>query len=199
MGTLENVNHLDLVGWINPARFKWAQMTGKQINFRPATFYLAIADMLAREVDGVVDEDTNDDSSGTSRMGEGAKIRSDSPGELADRENCHRSNMSPGLTELRFAADAGEVIDDTVIKRPGLNADPLSSHFSKAGLPRTTSLNRDERTSMVSRANRASAPAEGNVLSNWASQMSDSLNSLTQNSSSSSQSPGIGSTGALRS
>ncbi|KAF9076095.1 Alpha/Beta hydrolase protein [Rhodocollybia butyracea] len=191
MGTLENVNHLDLVGWINPARFKWAQITGKQINFRPATFYLAIADMLAREVDGVVDEDTKDGSSGASRAGEGAKTRSDSPGELVDRENCHKSSARPGLTELRFAADAGEVIDDTVIQRPGLNADPLS-HFSKASLP-PPPLDRDERNSTVS-----STTEEGNVLSNWASQMSDSLNSLTQSSSSSSQSSGIGST-ALRS
>uniref|UniRef100_D8PRX4 GPI inositol-deacylase n=2 Tax=Schizophyllum commune (strain H4-8 / FGSC 9210) TaxID=578458 RepID=D8PRX4_SCHCM len=52
LGTLEGVNHLDLVGWINPARYKWAEMMGKEISFRPATFYLGISDMLAREVDG---------------------------------------------------------------------------------------------------------------------------------------------------
>ncbi|KAG6854226.1 hypothetical protein C0991_009244 [Blastosporella zonata] len=53
LGTLQHVNHLDLVGWINTARYKWAEMMGKEIKFRPATFYLGIADMLAGEVDGV--------------------------------------------------------------------------------------------------------------------------------------------------
>ena len=52
MGTLSQVNHLDLVGWINTARYKWAEIMGKEIKFRPATFYLGIADMLAREVEG---------------------------------------------------------------------------------------------------------------------------------------------------
>ncbi|KAG6817706.1 hypothetical protein H0H87_004497 [Tephrocybe sp. NHM501043] len=53
LGTLQHVNHLDLVGWINTARYKWAEMMGKEIKFRPATFYLGIADMLAGEVDGI--------------------------------------------------------------------------------------------------------------------------------------------------
>ncbi|KXN86787.1 Lipase 2 [Leucoagaricus sp. SymC.cos] len=52
LGTLNQVNHLDLVGWINTARYKWAEIIGKEIKFRPATFYLGIADMLAREVEG---------------------------------------------------------------------------------------------------------------------------------------------------
>ena len=52
LGTLEDVNHLDLVGWINTARYKWAEIRGKEIKFRPATFYLGIADWLAREVEG---------------------------------------------------------------------------------------------------------------------------------------------------
>lgn len=52
LGTLQQVNHLDLVGWINTARYKWAEMFGKEIGFRPATFYLGVADLLAREVEG---------------------------------------------------------------------------------------------------------------------------------------------------
>jgi len=51
LGTLVDVNHLDLVGWVNTARYKWAEMMGKEIKFRPATFYLEIADRLAREVE----------------------------------------------------------------------------------------------------------------------------------------------------
>jgi triacylglycerol lipase len=46
------VNHLDLVGWVNAARYKWAELRGKEIQFKPATFYLGIADLLAREVEG---------------------------------------------------------------------------------------------------------------------------------------------------
>ena len=57
LGTLHQVNHLDLVGWINTARYKWAEIMGKEIKFRPATFYLGIVDMLAREVESQTDED----------------------------------------------------------------------------------------------------------------------------------------------
>ena len=59
LGTLNQVNHLDLVGWINTARYKWAEIMGKEIKFRPTTFYLGIVDMLAREVEGQKD-DTDD-------------------------------------------------------------------------------------------------------------------------------------------
>ncbi|KAJ7042426.1 Alpha/Beta hydrolase protein [Mycena alexandri] len=52
LGTLTGVSHLNLVGWINPAQYKWAEMMGREITFRPATFYLGIADMLAEQVEG---------------------------------------------------------------------------------------------------------------------------------------------------
>jgi len=52
LGTLEDVNHLDLVGWVNTARYKWAEIMGREIKFKPATFYLGIADHLARVVEG---------------------------------------------------------------------------------------------------------------------------------------------------
>ncbi|KIP12571.1 hypothetical protein PHLGIDRAFT_61787 [Phlebiopsis gigantea 11061_1 CR5-6] len=51
LGTLEGVNHLDLVGWVNTARYKWAEIMGREIKFKPATFYLGIADHLARVVE----------------------------------------------------------------------------------------------------------------------------------------------------
>jgi len=69
VGTVEDVSHLDLVGWINAARYSWAKFRGRNIAFHPATFYLSIADHLAREVDGVqpgpepIDEDPWDASS----------------------------------------------------------------------------------------------------------------------------------------
>ena len=52
LGTLEGVNHLDIVGWNNTARYKWAEIMGREIKFKPATFYLGIADHLARVVEG---------------------------------------------------------------------------------------------------------------------------------------------------
>lgn len=59
---MEDVNHLDLVGWVNTARYKWAELTGKGIRFKPASFYLEVAARLAEEVEGITwdDEDTHD-------------------------------------------------------------------------------------------------------------------------------------------
>jgi triacylglycerol lipase len=34
------------------ARYKWAEFTGREIKFKPATFYLGVADHLARVVEG---------------------------------------------------------------------------------------------------------------------------------------------------
>lgn len=39
-GTLLDVNHLDLVGWVNQMRYMMSSLTGKPISFKPATFYL---------------------------------------------------------------------------------------------------------------------------------------------------------------
>lgn len=57
MGTLEDVSHLDLIGWVNTARYKWAEFTGKTLKFKPASFYLEVASMLAEEVEGLKRED----------------------------------------------------------------------------------------------------------------------------------------------
>ncbi|KAK4703384.1 triacylglycerol lipase, partial [Phenoliferia sp. Uapishka_3] len=47
--TLTNVNHLDLVGWVGKVRYGWAEWLGKPIKFKPVSFFLAIAEMLADE------------------------------------------------------------------------------------------------------------------------------------------------------
>ncbi|EJD45813.1 alpha/beta-hydrolase [Auricularia subglabra TFB-10046 SS5] len=52
LGTLEGVNHLDLVGWVNQARYKWADFMGRSIHFKPGTFYLGVCDHIARVVEG---------------------------------------------------------------------------------------------------------------------------------------------------
>lgn len=72
LGTLEDVNHLDLVGWVNPARYKWAEITGREIKFRPATFYLGIADWLAAEVEGIAKHGQGDDGKG--KVGDGIRV-----------------------------------------------------------------------------------------------------------------------------
>ncbi|PYI05700.1 triacylglycerol lipase [Aspergillus sclerotiicarbonarius CBS 121057] len=48
-GTLEGVNHLDLINWSN--RLKWlaGEITGNRQRFNAIAFYLDIADMLAKE------------------------------------------------------------------------------------------------------------------------------------------------------
>lgn len=46
------------MGWINTARYKWAEFTGNEIKFKPATFYLGIADHLAKAVEGLESDDT---------------------------------------------------------------------------------------------------------------------------------------------
>ncbi|KAF4573100.1 hypothetical protein EYR36_007610 [Pleurotus pulmonarius] len=86
LGTLEDVNHLDLVGWINTARYKWAEIVGKEIKFRPATFYLAVADMLAGEVEGqpkLEGQEEGPSGAGGSAAGKGAVVK-DGPGEGGD-------------------------------------------------------------------------------------------------------------------
>jgi triacylglycerol lipase len=54
---LEDVSHLDLIGWVNTARYKWAELTGKSLKFKPASFYLEVASTLAEEVEGLKHDD----------------------------------------------------------------------------------------------------------------------------------------------
>ncbi|KAI0961950.1 hypothetical protein AcV7_000914 [Taiwanofungus camphoratus] len=87
LGTLEGVNHLDLIGWVNTARYKWAEIMGRAVPFKPATFYLGIADHLARVVEG--------QSQGQGREGVGAP---GAPGEREEiREEGERAEMADSL------------------------------------------------------------------------------------------------------
>ncbi|CAE6412605.1 unnamed protein product [Rhizoctonia solani] len=52
LGTLDGVNHLELVGWVNEARNTITEWMGGEANFRPATFYLGVANHLAEAVEG---------------------------------------------------------------------------------------------------------------------------------------------------
>ena len=91
LGTLEGVNHLDLVGWINTARYKWAEIMGREIKFKPATFYLGIADHLARVVEGQEQHEQE------AELGEGG-ARPEPERETSDeRKGRERAEMADSL------------------------------------------------------------------------------------------------------
>ncbi|KAJ7293400.1 Alpha/Beta hydrolase protein [Mycena rebaudengoi] len=77
LGTLSGVNHLNLVGWINTAQYKWAELIGKEIKFRPATFYLGVADMLAGEVEGQPKQQEEDGDTERNEAGRGVDLVED--------------------------------------------------------------------------------------------------------------------------
>ncbi|KAH7914796.1 Alpha/Beta hydrolase protein [Hygrophoropsis aurantiaca] len=97
LGTLSGVNHLDLVGWINTARYKWAEIRGKEIKFKPATFYLGIADYLAWEVEGQGKEEQGQGG------GQGSTDihRSDSEGSDVQRKEMEKSLVDGRATPPR--------------------------------------------------------------------------------------------------
>ncbi|KAM0789059.1 hypothetical protein ACM66B_003122 [Microbotryomycetes sp. NB124-2] len=45
--TLNNVSHLDLIGWVGKVRFGWASLLGQPIKFKPISFFCAVAEDLA--------------------------------------------------------------------------------------------------------------------------------------------------------
>ncbi|KAI0095101.1 Alpha/Beta hydrolase protein [Irpex rosettiformis] len=90
LGTLEGVNHLDLVGWVNTARYKWAEIMGREIKFKPATFYLSVADHLARVVEGQGHEQSTD--------GEVGDVEGPETAEQAElRQEGERAEMAESL------------------------------------------------------------------------------------------------------
>ncbi|EJF66902.1 alpha/beta-hydrolase [Dichomitus squalens LYAD-421 SS1] len=99
LGTLEGVNHLDLVGWINTARYKWAEIMGREIKFKPATFYLGIADHLARVVEGQEQAQPEQGGSGSGR-GRGSAERPERERERetsSERRGRERAEMADSL------------------------------------------------------------------------------------------------------
>ncbi|KAL0580812.1 lipase 2 [Marasmius crinis-equi] len=124
LGTLEGVNHLDLVGWINTARYKWAEMTGREIKFKPATFYLGVADMLAKRVEGQT-EIEDDQPQDANKAGKGADIRPPTPPQKDhvsshDQDNEETPRGTVGPTRMIFAGDGGNVINHTIEALPPL-------------------------------------------------------------------------------
>ena len=91
------MNHLDLVGWINTARYKWAEIMGREIKFKPATFYLGIADHLARVVEGQEQHETEEGAEHEEGEGE------ERPGPLREtsdeRRGRERAEMADSLVK----------------------------------------------------------------------------------------------------
>ena len=122
LGTLHGVNHLDLVGWINTARYKWAEIMGKEIKFRPATFYLGIADMLSREVEGQKDD------------GEEAG-RSKSPEPMKAGEGSGNATVSPTPTQSGNATPMAASRTPTALPDSSAAPDALKPSIQREETP----------------------------------------------------------------
>lgn len=113
LGTLEGVNHLDLVGWINTARYKWAEIMGREIKFKPTAFYLAVADHLAR-----VAEAQPQEQEGASGDAETEEIRQE--GERVEMaESLKKGAEHAGEEDIGVTVeDAGSAPDAPTRKKP---------------------------------------------------------------------------------
>ena len=81
------------MGWVNAARYKWAELMGNKIKFKPATFYLEIVDHLAKAVEGLKPED---EAAGRSGGGQ-----DELPGSASHGVETKRAPVtSEGLKEL---------------------------------------------------------------------------------------------------
>lgn len=148
LGTLHHVNHLDLVGWINSARYKWAEILGKEIKFRPATFYLGIADMLAKEVEGQKDE-----GEGEGEQVEGAKITRE------EREDVGKNEGKEGVRSQ--SPEPGSSSGSTITPTQSGNATPMAASRSQTQAEPKRMLEREETPPQV-REERAEA--QGRML-----------------------------------
>ena len=106
MGTLEGVNHLDLVGWVNTARYKWAEIMGREIKFKPATFYLGITDHLARVVEG------QEQTAESSTPHEGSSVSREEREEI--KEEGVRAEMADSLDKGTGDEQASESSDGDI-------------------------------------------------------------------------------------
>jgi triacylglycerol lipase len=79
-------------------------MMGKEIKFHPATFYLGIADMLAREVEGQnqeqVDQDSHEDGEiEKPKVGPGVELE-EHPGKSSTGEEHTATSHRPSKPDL---------------------------------------------------------------------------------------------------
>lgn len=79
---------------------------GKEIKFHPTTFYMGIADMLAREVENQGKEGAND-AGDLTKVGQGVELE-EPPQELAlqTNEDSHESKAEEERTQMLKSLDA---------------------------------------------------------------------------------------------
>ena len=83
------------------ARYKWAELTGREIKFKPATFYLGVADHLARVVEGL--GECSDENSPEGSKG----------GSTGESEEDNRSEQRQEESESAKGTRAGEGVKTT--------------------------------------------------------------------------------------
>ena len=88
------------MGWINTARYKWAELMGNEIKFKPATFYLGIVDHLAKAVEGLKPEDVAEERKGGLRRGHGELLDGVSHGPFPVDTGQATMNAEEGSTGL---------------------------------------------------------------------------------------------------
>ncbi|KAG1749811.1 Alpha/Beta hydrolase protein [Suillus paluster] len=127
LGTLSPVNHLDLVGWTNAARYTWAAIRGKEIPFKPASFYLGVADLLAgvEENEGGEDERTLENG-----VVEGQRERMEQ--NLSDCSPSPRSMSSPLLKMHPALGEMVSKVQEESIQRTSHSAEASKSSTSNA-------------------------------------------------------------------
>ena len=121
------MNHLDLVGWINTFRYKWAELTGREIKFKPATFYLGVADHLARDVEGQREEEDKSESN----------ISTADPSHISGSSNITKDS-DPISAEQTMAGEGVSTLENIERHRPE-TPDRLNSPSS----PTLTSINKN--------------------------------------------------------
>ncbi|KAG2154652.1 Alpha/Beta hydrolase protein [Suillus clintonianus] len=125
LGTLSPVNHLDLVGWTNAARYTWASIWGKDIPFKPASFYLGVADLLA----GV------EESEGDEHMLEVEGQRERMEKNLLGGNPSPRSTPSPLLRMHPALGEMVSKVQEESISVPRRPSPPAEASTSSTALP----------------------------------------------------------------
>lgn len=109
LGTLDGVNHLELVGWVNQARNTITEWMGGEPNFRPATFYLGVANHLAEVVEGQERKSTGVLDPGAQLVKEPESIQGMSP----ERSLPKKQGRSSKLPAKKISIDSrGKTIED---------------------------------------------------------------------------------------
>lgn len=117
LGTLEGVSHLDLIGWINTARYKWAEIMGREVKFKPASFYLGIADHLARVVEG---QERRPEGEQAGQPREDDVIPTEGSAERAEREEIKREGERAEMVDsLQKGSPSESRETDERGRRPG--------------------------------------------------------------------------------